>query len=65
MQARRLDENTVLLEQDGETIIVLYPKSMAPQEVSEACEQSAQRLERRAKLYRDFCAELTAGGLKL
>jgi hypothetical protein len=61
MQASRLDDNTILLETENESIIVLYPRSAPPEEVVKACAESAARLEKKAKIYRDFCSLLARG----
>jgi hypothetical protein len=63
-QSRRLDKDTVVLEAGSDEIIVLYPTSMSTDDILAACELSADRLERRAKMYRDFCEELKAGVTK-
>lgn len=55
MQVRRLDKDTVSLEEgglDGVSVILYYPTSMSDADVIEACKQSAERLEKKAQLYR-------------
>lgn len=61
MQTRRLDDSTVLIEMEGESIIVLYPKSTSSADIAQACLESASRLERKAKLYRAFGTLLAKG----
>jgi hypothetical protein len=60
MKTSRLDDNTVLIEAEGESIIVLYPKSTPPSEIAKACSASASRLERRVRLYRALEALLSS-----
>jgi hypothetical protein len=61
MQVRRLDDDTVLLELEGESIIVLSPKSEPPEEMAKAMRESAARLEKRAAMYRSFSDQLLSG----
>ena len=64
MDVRRLDRDTVVLDPDGECIIVLYDASITPEEMSKMSASSAERLERRAKVYRAFCEQLGTNGPK-
>jgi predicted metal-dependent hydrolase len=61
MIIRRLDDNTVQVERDGESIIILYPKGTPSSEIINACTARAEGLEKKTRIYRDLCEILVEG----
>jgi len=54
MNVRRLDNDTVLLEEGDVSIILYCPTPMSNEDVLDLCRAGAERLEKKAKLYRDY-----------